>query len=40
MAAKHEAIPTPNLAGYAFGEKLGAGSYGEKFQSYKISIEF
>ena len=28
MAARYEPTPTPNLPGYALGEKLGAGSYG------------
>lgn len=28
MAARYEISPIPNLTGYTFGEKLGAGSYG------------
>jgi hypothetical protein len=31
MAARHEPTPIPNLSGYVFGEKLGAGSYGKDF---------
>jgi hypothetical protein len=31
MAARYEPTPIPNLPGYAFGEKLGAGSYGRVF---------
>lgn len=31
MAARQESTPIPNLPGYTFGEKLGAGSYGRNF---------
>jgi len=31
MAARLETTPIPNLPGYTFGEKLGAGSYGRNF---------
>lgn len=33
MAAKHEVLPTPNLSGYVFGERLGAGSYGTVYKA-------
>jgi hypothetical protein len=29
MSTRHELPPIPNLPNYAFGEKLGAGSYGK-----------
>lgn len=29
MAARNEISPVPNLPGYTFGEKLGAGSFGK-----------
>ncbi len=31
MATRQETTPIPNLPGYTFGEKLGAGSYGRNF---------
>ncbi len=31
MAARLETTPIPNLPGYSFGERLGAGSYGRNF---------
>ena len=31
MATRSEPIPIPNLPGYIFCEKLGAGSYGKSF---------
>ncbi len=31
MAARLETTPIPNLPGYTFGERLGAGSYGRNF---------
>ncbi len=34
MSARYESLPIPNLPDYAFGERLGAGSYGKKFYLY------
>jgi hypothetical protein len=31
MSTRYDLPPVPNLADYAFGEKLGAGSYGKEF---------
>ncbi|CAF0850771.1 unnamed protein product [Rotaria sordida] len=37
MATRQEVIPIPNLTGYAFGEKLGAGSYGTVYKARQIT---
>jgi hypothetical protein len=34
MSTRQELLPLPNLPDYAFGEKLGAGSYGKDFYLY------
>ncbi len=31
MSTRHESLPIPNLPDYAFGERIGAGSYGKDF---------
>ena len=31
MTTRQDLLPIPNLHDYAFGEKLGAGSYGKEF---------
>ncbi|CAF1430160.1 unnamed protein product [Adineta steineri] len=33
MAGRNESTPLPNLPGYTFGEKLGAGSYGTVYKA-------
>ncbi len=37
MSTRYDLPPVPNLADYAFGERLGAGSYGKEFL---ITIQF
>ncbi len=31
MSTRHDLSPIPNLPDYAFGERIGAGSYGKVF---------
>ncbi|CAF1052630.1 unnamed protein product [Adineta steineri] len=38
MAGRNEPTPLPNLPGYTFGEKLGAGSYGTVYKARLIPI--
>jgi hypothetical protein len=34
MTTRYESPPIPNLPNYAFGERLGAGTYGKDFYEY------
>ena len=34
MNTRQDAPPLPNLADYAFGERLGAGTYGKEISAY------
>jgi hypothetical protein len=38
MSTRQDLLPIPNLADYAFGERLGAGSYGKEFSLQFIFI--
>ncbi|CAF5122655.1 unnamed protein product, partial [Rotaria magnacalcarata] len=37
MTNRNETAPIPSLPDYAFGEKLGAGSYGTVYKARLIS---
>ena len=35
---RYESTPIPSLPNYAFGERLGGGSYGKDFHQYSIYV--